>query len=290
MILITYFVSMTKQLALLILFYFVVFQAIAQDNRVLLSGRITSDTSVENIHILNKTSDKGTISNTHGEFKIYVKENDTLIFSGIQFYYKEVPITKQQYTSRLLIVELFQRLNQLDEVEVKMHDLSGNLALDSEKIKDSTSKVGGSALDFSMIDFSKPVLLDIDKMSSIQAPDAEKLTNPHIPVGGNVLGLLGLALDPLINELDKIGEHRRKRKLKERIYEQKVKDAPENIITYLGEPFFIETLKIPREEINDFITYCNPKGITALYVKNRKIELIDILITESNKYLKKRKK
>lgn len=274
---------MSKQLTFF-LFICTIIQTNAQENRVLISGSIISDTQTEeNIHIHNKNSQKGAISNHQGEFSIPVKENDTLVFSGIQFYKKEIFITKQILINRKIHVELFQKINELDEVEVRTLNLSGNLIIDTKNIKDSISMVNPMALDFSMIDFSKPVIYEIDRT---KPPDPRNLTNPHIPIGGNILGLLSFVLDPLMDEVVKIGQRKRRLKQEKYLYQKEVKKSHENIVNDLGESFFIKTLKIPREEIDDFIRHCKSKGIIDLYIKHRKVEVIDILIKESKNYNK----
>ena len=84
-----YFVYMSK-LPTFFLFICTIIQAQTQGKRLTISGRIISDApSIENIHILNINSNKGTISNINGNFSIPVKENDTLVISGIQFYKKK---------------------------------------------------------------------------------------------------------------------------------------------------------------------------------------------------------
>ena len=109
---------MSKQLTFF-LFICTIIQAQTQGNRLAIYGRITSDAPlIENIHILNKNSNKGTISNINGGFYIPVKENDTLVISGIQFYKKEIRITKQLINSKKVIVTLFQKVNELQEIEI----------------------------------------------------------------------------------------------------------------------------------------------------------------------------
>jgi len=280
---------MIKQLTYLI-FIFSLSQVHAQENRTVTTGKIISDAlNIENIHVFNKNSNKGTISNQYGEFVITVKTNDTLVFSGIQFYKKEIHITKELIKNKLITIELFQKINELDEVEVKAHNLSGSLTIDANNLKDSVSKVSIGALDFSMIDFGKPVVDDIDDFDRKKPPNPNNLTNPNIPVGGNVLGLLKFALDPLMGEISKIGQRKRQLKKEKRIHIIKKQEAPNQIIDDLSETFFTETLKIPREEIDDFIQHCKSKGIIDLYIKNRKMEVIDILIVESEIYLRKSK-
>ncbi len=274
---------MSKPLTYL-LFICAIIQTQAQEKRVIISGRIISDAkSKDNIHILNISSRKGTISNSQGKFVIPAKENDSLVISGIQFYKKEILITNKIIADRKIHIELFQKINELDEVEIRTLILSGNLITDAKNVKDSISKVNPMALDFSMIDFSKPVINEVDRT---KPPDATNLTNPNIPVGGNVLGLLSFVLDPLMSEISKIGQRKRRLNNEKYLYEKKTIETPNNIVDELGESFFIETLKIPRANIDAFLEHCKSKRITDLYIKGRKIEVIDILIEESKNYKK----
>ncbi len=75
-------------------------------------------------------------------------------------------------------------------------------------------------------------------------------------------------------------------KIEKYIYEQKIKETPNNMVDELGERFFVETLKIPRTDIDNFLKHCQSKEISDLYIKGRKIEVIDILIKESKIYKK----
>ena len=270
------------------LFFFLLvivsFKLSSQNNRENIKGKIINEAlSTENIHIINKNSGNATISNKYGEFQILVKINDTLIFSGIQFYKKEVPITPLLLKNNSIIIQLFLKINELDEVEVKAHNLSGNLVTDANKVKDSISKVNSLAFDFSMIDFSKPIVLGIDEFSRSRTSSDKQLT----PSGNiNVIAILGLVLNPLFKEVGKIGKKRRQRKNEERVYQKNAINAPEKIIVEFGEIFFTETLKIPSEEIIGFIDFCESKGIIAFYIEGKKMEVIDILIKESITYKK----
>ncbi len=273
-----------NRLYLILIFLFVV-KIQAQDDRYQIKGIITSDSvSVENIHIINKTSKKGTVSNQFGEFKIPVKANDTLVFSGIQFYTKELKITKKQIESKLISIDLFQKINTLDEVEIKAHDLTGNLFADSKNAKDSIkelnselSKPGTWSVDFSIID-------DMDETDKKRPPDASQLTNPNIPIGGNILGLASFILKPITKEISKIGKTKRELKIKEVNYQIKSKEAPEKIRSDFGDDFFIIQLNISIEKIDAFIKHCISKGIIDLYIKDKKLEIMDLLIKESEDF------
>jgi len=273
-----------NRLYLILTFLFVV-KIQAQDDRYQIKGIITSDSvSVEDIHIINKTSKKGTVSNQFGEFKIPVKVNDTLIFSGIQFYTKVLQITKKQIESKLISIDLFQKINTLDEVEIKAHDLTGNLFADSKNAKDSIkelnlelSKPEAWSVDFSVVD-------DNDETDRKRPPDASQLTNPNIPIGGNILGLASFILKPITKELSKIGKNKRELKIKEVNYQIKSIEAPEKIRVDFGDDFFIHQLNIAIDKIDAFIKHCFSKGIIDLYIKDKKLEMMNLLIKESKNF------
>ncbi len=238
------------------------FKAFCQENRKNIKGKIINNSlSIENIHIINKNSGKATISNKHGEFQIPVKVADTLLFSGVQFYKKELLVTNQLIKNKSIVIKLFQKTNMLDEVEIKIHNLSGSLVTDANQVKDTVSKIAPLALDFSMIDFSKSVTNDIDKIDRRKPPDISGLVNPHLQKG---IGVASFTID----------SPKKKR----------VPTIPEKIRAEFGNDFFIKTLKIPLEQIDFFIDYCKSKGIIDLYIKDRKVEVIDILIKESTIY------
>jgi len=86
---------MTKKIIYVFIIIFSI-KLCAQDKRINILGKVKNDSLlVENVHIINKNSHKGTVSNQFGEFQIPVKVNDTLIFSAIQFGYKELVISVQ---------------------------------------------------------------------------------------------------------------------------------------------------------------------------------------------------
>jgi len=242
-----------------------------QNNRKTIKGKIISESvSIENIHIYNKNSSKGTISNAHGQFTIPVNVNDTIILSGIQYYIKEVLITDRHIKNKLITVELFQKINELDEVELKAHDLTGSLTSDANNLKDSISKVNPMALDFSMIDFRKTVIQEVDEIDRKKPPDITHLVSPMGPGVKASIGLKKL----LTKEEKKL------------ILLKKESGIISEIRIFISEKYFTDSLKIPIEEIDYFLDHCKSKGIIDLFIKNKKIEVIDILIVESEIYKK----
>ena len=246
---------------LFFIFVLTTLHSYSQINRINIYGNVVNDIiAVEGVHIINKNSKKGTITNTSGDFKISVKENDTLLISGVQFYFREILITEKIITDRFVTIDLLQKINELEEVEVQAHDLTGSLLFDAAAIKDTISKVAPAALDFTMIDFSKPIINDIDEIDRRKPPDISHLTNPHFQPG------IGASIS--------IGSIKKKSYL----------TITDKIRNNLGDELFLKTLELPVEQIEPFINYCLPKGIANLYLQNRKLEMINLFIRARKNY------
>ncbi|WP_117882589.1 carboxypeptidase-like regulatory domain-containing protein [Aureibaculum luteum] len=271
-----------KNNTFLYIIFFLSSVGFAQQERITIYGNIKSDgAELENIHILNKNSKKGSITDSKGEFTIETKENDTLIITGIQFYYLEIPITNNHIKNKLLSIDLIQKTNELDEVEIK-HNLTGNMTVDSDEIK-IAKNVKDGVLDFSKIDLNLVSVKWDNASRSRTSSDSQLMPNMNL----NLLAIAGFILKPIVKEVSKIGATKKNIKKMDRRYTNKVIAAPENIRLDFGDVFYTETLKIPPNHIEEFIASCLPKGIARLYADDKKIEIIDILISESKIYLEK---
>jgi len=269
-----------NQLNLIIILFFTLHLS-AQSEQVIIRGVITNDSVfLENIHVFNTNSKKGAITNIKGVFQITAQLNDTLIFSGIQFYSKKLQITKQIIESKFIHIDLLQKINTLAEIELKAHNLYGDLSIDSKNFTDAIHKANPMALNYSE-NYNAPSNIVAKKLDPDYLPD---ITDPMAPIGGDLIGLTLFIFKPLIKEVSKIGKTKREIKNKERIYQKKAKTAPEEIRTEFGDDFFIKTLNIPLEQIDTFIIYCESKNIIRLFLKDKKMEMIDIFLMESKSF------
>ncbi len=272
-----------NRLNLLLILFFTV-QLYAQESNTYIQGKVLSgSTPIENIHIINRSTNKGTISNKKGNFKIYVRVNDTITFSGVQFYTKTMIISKIEIHQKFLNILLYDKINELEEVNLEYKDLSGNLLVDSKKVMDSISKIQSGALNFAIMDFSLTSISVAKQLDEDRLPDS---TDPMMPLGGDILGLLSFVLKPAIKEVSKIGKKKRQQKAEEKRYQNALELLPEKIRKDLGDNFFEQTLKISTDQIDDFILYCVKNGAGELFLKNKKMEMIDVFLTESKIYNK----
>ena len=240
--------------------FFVVASSLSAQEPVLVAGIVQSDSvKLADIHILNLSTRKGTISNQEGEFGITVSQNDTLIFSGIQFHTLGLIVDKKVLDKRVIKVELVPKVEELSEIELKGHDLDGLFYIDTKRMRDSLPLMGKEAIDFSN-----------------QGSDDPTSSNYVVP-SANILNLVSL-----------IGKKRRAENQKEASLLQQKRAATDNIRKDIGEDVFEQQLGIPRAHIESFIRFCQKKDIINLYVEGRIMEVIDILIKEKDNYIRER--
>lgn len=95
-----------------------------------ISGRIiVKDAKVSDIHIINLSNDKETLTDNKGEFSILVKPDDLLVFSAGHLDYMRKIVEQEDYDSGVLKVEMTSKINRLDEVVVKNYSNVNAVAL-----------------------------------------------------------------------------------------------------------------------------------------------------------------
>ena len=252
---------MMNQLNLLIAFLLIA-NIYAQDNRILVKGMVLGDSlPIENVHIINISSNRGSLSNKNGEFKISVKENDTLMFSDIQYKIKEIIINNNHIINKKIKVKLDFNTNKLDEIVIF-------------KNKQLTNPLGLPNAD-------KKPLNQIERKLNYYSQESMPIV-----ILAMLLGQKG-GIEDLYNIIS--GNRKKHRKLKS-LMDQDETDAfnkirVEEIRTHFKDDLFLQTLHIPQDNISDYIHYCISKGIINLFEKERYLEIVDIFIKNEADYL-----
>lgn len=245
----------------LLIFLFTGLLAQAQENRVLISGEIKNDSvPIENVHIINKNAQKGTITNKQGHFKISVTDKDTLMISDIQFQDKIIIVNQDHLLTKFIEINLLELTNQLDEVIVQQFDdMSEELGLPNAG-KEPLKKLDRNLNHYSQK--STPVVI---------------LEALLFKQGG---------IDDIYNIVS--GNRKRDRKLKELMQNDELNagkiEYVKTIRTHFQDAFFINSVKIEEEYIDTYIYYCLAQDIGNLYDKGRLIEVIDILLKSKAPY------
>jgi len=269
---ILYFWRMTKK-SLIILFLFFSIIAISQEaERIKVSGKITApkEQDVEGINIFNKSSQKGTITSSTGEFQIMVAENDRVFISAMQFQRFTVIIDEGIMDSRTMFIYLNPVVNQLDEVIVRPFDLSGNIVADVKRV----NVIGISNnwdLSYENLEFGYEFAADAQ--TAIKGNKAEEAYfNGPVQGGGDILGLASLFFK------------KKKKTQRQKISEEElVTDAVQK---RFGNNYISKTFHIPEEKVNEFIYFVEENGLDKNLLKTEnEMLLIEHLHLQSKAYL-----
>ncbi len=226
-----------------------------QQNSFKLSGKVVSDSiSVENVHIFNKASLKGTISNSKGKFELPVRVGDTLYVSHINFESKELVISVSEKVIKNINILLFPKTHTLEEVTLREHK--------------SIFYVDPQIMPQSMVN-----------ASSLKLPYANVVGKKDERIANISITSAKVDLENLINFFN--GNTKKAKELKE----VKLKDSKlQQIRKEFTDYFFIHQLKIDKNYINQFLNYCLNSGIIWQYKVGNKLKLTELLIAESKTF------
>ena len=127
---------MTKKLLFLIVLLTTVTSFSQDDDRRPLMGSVIyMNVAVPNENVINSTSEKATITNDQGNFKINVKVGDQLVFTAVNYNIKVVTITEEILANNRLVVEVKEKVTELDEVVITPDQQERFLKLKNEEFK-----------------------------------------------------------------------------------------------------------------------------------------------------------
>tara|TARA_R110001583_G_scaffold10179_4_gene47335 strand:+ start:350 stop:1102 length:753 start_codon:yes stop_codon:yes gene_type:complete len=221
----------------------------AQENRVELIGIVKQDSILLNdINIINKTTNTGTSTNKDGRFIINAKEGDSLLISSIIHKNRTLKISNAHITSKFIIVYLESEFNELDEIFL------------SQKY----------FIDIGDVSIDRRTILDEKEGPKNKPPSVDKYTDPY-----------GISFVSIYNALTKKARLKRKEiKLENEKNRILKNDFPTKIISLYGIPFFTKTLQIPKDEIYIFLDFSQEKGLLELFNKNEFL-IKDFLIKQA---------
>ncbi len=123
------------KLSLLLLVALSAFTGFGQQNTRVLNGKVkNAKNDVADILIINLNTKKSTITDALGHFAIEVQLKDSLQFMAVQYHTKKISITDTIFHKNWLVVNLIEKVIQLNEATVMPYNLTGKLATDIEKL------------------------------------------------------------------------------------------------------------------------------------------------------------
>ena len=231
-----------------LLFLFLLFQFGYSQDRQLIQGKVIyRNINVVAANVINNTSQSTTITDDLGEFQIYAKEGDEIIFSSVQYIIRTVRITDEIIKNKRLTIQINERIRELDEVVITPDNTEKFLDLKEEEFK---------GFDYVA-----------DKSTKVENPLTETRELRYGVDFVNIFKLLKTIIDSKSEE-------------------EKENLIASEVIPYLFEDdFFTENLLLASSQINDFLIYIDtrPNIIDVLLEKNQFL-LIDFLLNESIRY------
>ena len=231
-----------------ILFFIFVIQFSYSQDRELIQGKVIyRNIDVPAANVINNTAQSSTITNDQGEFEIYAKEGDEIIFSSVQYIIRTVRVNKEILKNKRIIVQINQRVRELDEVVITPDDTQKFLDLKEEQFKG-----------FDYI---------ADKSTKIQ----NVLTDNRQVVNGlnfvNIFKLLSSIVDAKSDE-------------------EKLNIIPSEVLPYvLEENFFSRVLELESFEIIDFLSKLDSDTeMKNLILEKNQFLIIDYLLIKADTY------
>ena len=117
-----------------LLFFIWNFSFSQSDYRTWIRGKVLyRDSNVISANVINNTSQEATITNEDGEFEIKVKLNDRLVFSSVQYQIRSMVITKDILQKSRIVIDVNEKVTELDEVVVSPENTEKFLDLKEEE-------------------------------------------------------------------------------------------------------------------------------------------------------------
>lgn len=248
-----------------------------EQDRVEVSGKIiVKIDDLENVTIYNASSNKGTVTDSLGTFKIEVALNDEIKVSSVQLIPFKTKITQQVLDTKRLSIFLAERVNSLDEVVLLQYGLTGDIKTDIESTKVF------DPLFFSFGSFDNFDLPD-DYHSKVENTVVGS-QNDRIRYQADGMAIIGY----LVNTIFK---SKNKKNKKRQDYKNKIGNEFNVPVSVLSESFpdeyFTKNYNIPQDRVLAFIGYLESESFNAnLLNPKREIELIEYLGKKSEQFLK----
>lgn len=222
------------------------------DYRTWIKGKVLyKNVNVNSANVINNTSQQATTTNEEGEFEIEVKLNDKLIFSSVQYQIRELNITKEILQKNRIVIDVNEKVTELDQVVVTPDDKEKFLDLKEEEFK--------------RFDYT------FDKSTRVNNVINEegKLKN-----GVNFVNLYRLISKSITDQSQEKSIN--------------FKYRPSDLLRELYDDiFFTKNLMIPDDKINEFLLYCDDNFPDRILLKkDNEFELIEFLVKQSKKFVK----
>lgn len=239
--------------------------SLAQTNlitgKVVIDDGVVGQDAVDHILVTNEMTNAKAFTNATGMFSIKASIGDELIFTHDFYKERTIKITSDILTKGMLTVHLNIETIELAEAKIITLDryFKNNIKLKYDEVDE----------------MYKHLNLGIDPNLRFRKIDPNATSN---------IGNFGL-LNPAVWIATISGQRKREKKQQE--YFNKV-DRIKELENYFTKNYFVESLNIPENKVNDYVTYCYTNFELEKLVKaNSYDEITKILEEQASLYLAK---
>lgn len=218
-----------KWISVLCIFVFPFISFAQNKPRQEISGKLlpaTENLFLETVYVYNKQSGKGILSDSLGDFKLALRQGDTIAISAMHIEPSELVIKKMHLNDAFVTLSIKASIEYLKEVRVSNRSLTGNLDLDMKKLP------------------LKPVVTSADlgfPVSPETMTKGERILNSYTSSPTELL------FAALTGELEKA---------KRRVAIEKREGKIQYIIRRMPHTFYTSNLKVETQNIPHFLEFC----------------------------------
>ena len=234
----------------LLLLFLLPLMVMGQERKLIKGQLIYRNRNVVAANVVNNTAQLNTITDAEGAFEIPVALGDEVVFSSVQYLIRTVEITPEILKKNRLIITVNKKINALEEVVVTPENTEKFLDLKEEE--------------FESYDYNK------DKSTKLENTI---VTQGQLRNGLNIINIAKLIAKAVSNKSQ----------------EEKQKLKPSEILTYVfSDEFFVNDLALKNDQVTGFLEHIDKNLPSQQLLKTgQQFQLIDYLISESQKYIDK---
>ncbi len=225
----------------------------SQEGNTLLQGQIILDVegeSPEGIEIVNTATSQKVTTDALGHFTIASQANDILQVSSVGFENRRYTVTNQNIQHQKMVIHLNEEMNTIAEVVVSSLQFTGNLA---EDVKNNQSK-----------------------LKSYQSQQILAKVKPTDLTTGE---LIPTNISQGYRSRFKRKTATQKKRIEALAYRGEF-ETQQQVQFYFDDDFYVHTLQIPLEEIENFIVYCFSKSNIKELAKSNKYAKVQLKLIE----------
>jgi hypothetical protein len=246
------------KLGICIFFILIANLVLSQESpRTLLNGKINANTmDLEGVYVINLKTEKSTITEKEGYFKIAAIPGDSLLFSAVHLKGIRISLKQEDFQKELFQVKMEPIITYLKEVVIRRYDNINAFSLGI-----------------------------VSRGKTSYTPAERKLyTATSLSPTANANGMAGgsISLDPILNFMSG-----RTKMLKKELEVENKEMFMKQIDKMFNQNHFVSVLKIPLEYVKGFKYYLveNERFTTVLKSKN-KTNIEFAMVTLAENYIK----